>query len=121
MANKRELTCIICPLGCRIDVVTGEDGLIREISGNSCKRGAAYAKEECLDPKRIVTSTVRVKNSHLPVVPVKTGKPVPKALIMDCMREINRITAVAPVRTGDVLIRDILGTGADVVATGNAD
>jgi CxxC motif-containing protein len=121
MAYKREMTCIVCPLGCRISVVTGDDGLITEISGNKCKRGASYAEEECLDPKRTVTTTVRMKNGRMPVVPVKTSKPVPKALIMDCMKEINRICAVPPVRIGDVLIRDILGTGADVVAAGNAD
>ena len=114
----RELTCIVCPVGCRISAAMDENGEVTEIRGNSCPRGASYARAECTDPKRMVTSTVRMKDDGLPPVPVKTDIPVPKAMVMDCMREINRFRASAPVREGDVLIRNILGTGASVVAAG---
>jgi len=114
----RELTCIVCPVGCRISAVMDENGEITEIRGNSCPKGASYARTECTDPKRMVTSTVRMENDDLPPVPVKTDIPVPKDMVMDCMKEINRFRASAPVREGDVLIRNILGTGAGIVATG---
>ncbi len=119
MTGGSELTCIVCPLGCRICVTAGDDGSIKEITGNGCKRGAAYAEAEFVNPLRIVTSTVRVNNGSMPLVPVKTDRPVPKSSVMDCMKEINRTIATGPVKTGDVLIKNILNTGADVVATGN--
>ena len=121
MSHVSELTCIVCPLGCRISAVMDEKGSIKEITGNSCRRGEAYALAECTYPKRMVTSTVRMENDGLPPLPVKTDRPVPKALIMDCMKEINRFRASAPVMMGEVLIRNILGTGADIVAAGSTD
>jgi CxxC motif-containing protein len=119
MSRSKTLTCIVCPLGCRISVKTGDDGGIAEITGNSCKRGVAYAQDECTNPLRTITSTVRTAGSLSRVVPVKTDKPVPKALIMDCMREINKARVSLPVRIGDIIIKDLLGTGANVIATGN--
>ncbi len=121
MSNGKVLTCTVCPMGCRISVKTGSDGRIEEITGNSCKRGIAYAQAECTNPLRTITSTVRVEGGQARVVPVKTDKPVPKALIMDCMKEINRVRVSPPVMSGDIIIEDILRTGANVVATGNAE
>ncbi|NLK88372.1 MAG: DUF1667 domain-containing protein [Clostridiaceae bacterium] len=121
MSNCKVLTCIVCPIGCRISVETGDDGGIGKITGNSCKRGIAYAEAECTNPLRTITSTVRVEGSQIKVVPVKTDKPVPKALIMDCMKEINKLRVSPPVRSGDVIIEDLLKTGANVIATGNSE
>lgn len=117
MIEKRELTCIVCPLGCQITVAI-ENGEIADIKGYSCKRGELYAKAECTNPLRVLTSTVRVINGQLPLVPVKTDKPVPKAMVMDCMREINRIRIHTPVKAGDILLKNILNTGSDIIATG---
>jgi len=114
--EKRELTCINCPLGCAL-TVTLDGGEVVEVTGYTCPRGLNYAKKEVTAPARIVTSTVAVKGGALPVVPVKTASDIPKGLIFDCMSEINNVSAQAPVKQGDVLIRDVCGTGVDVIAT----
>lgn len=112
--KRRELTCIICPRGCRLSVELGED---ITVSGNLCPRGKNYAVSECTDPRRTVTSTVRTDSGDL--VAVRTSKPIPKDKVFECMRVINSITAKAPIRIGDVLATDIFG--ADIIATQNKD
>jgi len=136
-----EMICIRCPMGCHLKV-DENDGY--SVTGNTCARGAAYGYEEATAPTRTVTSTVRIffekpaalnnpSASHpdLPLVsyfhpdaeyiearlPVKTSAPVPKAKIMEVMEAINRVTVNAPVRIGDVLLKNVSGTGSDLVAT----
>lgn len=113
----RKITCIGCPLGCEINVKT-ESGKITEITGHTCRKGEEYARAEVTDPRRTLTTTMRLSGGGL--VPVKSNKPIKKALLPGCVKEINGRTAEAPVEIGDVLIRDILGTGADMVASGRA-
>ena len=115
---KRNLTCIVCPIGCQLSV-TLEDGVVTEVTGNTCPRGKQYAIDECTNPVRTVTSTVRTVGGG--VIPVKTDRPIPKELMFDCMKEINKAVATLPVRIGDVLIENVLGTGANVVITANMD
>lgn len=115
---KKELTCVACPLGCQITVeYDGEEVL--SVTGNTCKRGDAYARTEIVNPTRSLATTVKVENGVHPVVPVKSNKPVPKSMMFDLMKVINETTVKAPVKIGQVLIPDILGTGADIVATNN--
>lgn len=118
MMEKRSLVCTICPVGCQIEVCR-DGGKIQEVSGNHCKRGQEYAITECIRPVRTVTSTVTVVDGELPVAPVKTDKPIPKHLIPGCMQEINRCRVQAPVKIGDIIVRDVLGSGANIVITGN--
>jgi len=113
---KRSLTCIICPLGCKIEVELGE-GKTFDIKGNACDRGLSYAKEECTSPKRVLTTLVRVKGGKLPVTSVKTTKPIPKELVGEVQQLVSRITIEAPVEMGEPVLGDVMGTGADVVAT----
>ena len=112
---KHELTCIRCPIGCQLTVDV--DGENVSVTGNSCPRGAEYGKKEVTAPTRIVTSSVRVTGGVLQLVSVKTASDIPKEKIMEVMAEIRQCSAAAPVRTGDVLLRDVAGTGADIVAT----
>lgn len=116
MKSTRNLTCIICPRGCQM-TVTLVDGRVESVEGNFCKRGVAYANDECTNPKRTVTSTVRCENGS--VVAVKTESTVPKALIFKVMEEINSVTAKNTVRIGDVIIENVADTGVNVVATAN--
>lgn len=116
----RELTCIGCPLGCGLTVQKAEDGSMN-ISGNTCPRGADYARKELTDPRRIVTSTVRVRGGHLESVSVKTAADIPKGKIFDCMRELKMAELTAPVFIGDVVAENIAGTGVAVVATKNVE
>ena len=114
--KERELTCICCPLGCQITAVT-ENKTVVSVSGNHCPRGAKYAEAEILHPARIVTTTVPVTGGTQPRVSVKTKKEIPKEKIMDCIRQLKDVHADAPVEIGDVLLENVAGTGADIVAT----
>ena len=110
----KELTCIVCPRGCRLTI---DDNL--NVTGNSCPRGAQYAKDEMTNPKRMITSIVRVKNRENCVVSVKTSTSIPKGMIFQVMEEINKVGVNAPTKIGDVAIKDVLGTGADIIITKN--
>lgn len=118
MAQK-VITCIICPVGCDI-TVTGENDTIASMKGHQCKRGEGYARSEFIHPVRILTSIVRVEGAEVPLVPVRSKDSIPKGLLFQCMEEIQKVVISAPVRRYDVIIPDILGTGVDIVATGEA-
>ena len=111
----RELTCIVCPRGCQLKVELAADGKIENVEGFACPRGKQYAIDECTHPMRTVTSTVRATNGD--PVPVKTNRTIPKELIFDCMKEINRATVTLPVHIGNVVIANVLNTGADIIVT----
>ena len=115
----KELTCINCPLGCTVSV-TVEDGQITNITGNTCKRGEIYAKNELTNSVRTVTSTARVDGAKEYLVSVKTEQAVPKGKIMEVMKEINKAHISAPVKIGDCLIENVAGTGVRVIATSKA-
>ena len=120
--EKRELVCVSCPMGCPITVTLDDDGKVIDVTGNTCKRGDAYARTECTAPVRMLTSTVKVCNGKSAcVVPCKSANPIPKEKMMECMEVINKACVEAPVKIGDVLIKDILSTGVDVVATNDAE
>lgn len=118
MSEKKEFVCIRCPLGCNITVEL-EDQDIKSIAGNTCPRGADYVTKELTDPRRIVTSLVRVKGGELPVVSVKTAADIPKDKIMECITVLKDIELAAPVRMGDVVAENVCGTGVNIVATAN--
>ena len=110
----RELTCIICPRGCQL-TVTLEGGKVKEVKGNACPRGVAYAESECTNPMRTVTTTVRCEDGA--VVPVKTDRPIPKGKMFDVMREVNATVAKCDLKIGDIVIDGVAGTDANIVVT----
>ena len=118
--ETKQLNCINCPLGCPVTVEL-VDGEPVKVTGNTCVRGEIYAKKEVTHPTRIVTSTVKVEGGKRPVVAVKTRSDVPKDSIFTCMEAIDRVVVQAPVHIGDVLLRDICGTGVELVATQNCE
>lgn len=109
--------CIGCPLGCRLEVDEDEPGNIIEIRGFSCKRGKEYAAQEHVDPRRIVTTTVALRNGIWSRLPVKSSIPVPKAQVIAICHALARIEVYTPVHSGDVIVANILDSGADLVAT----
>ena len=115
----RTLICIGCPNGCLVTVDKNPDGSL-SITGNTCKKGEEYARNEVTAPNRTVTSIVRVSGGKNPVVSVKTKEEIPKEKIAACMEEINRTALKAPVSLGQIVIADVAGTGVDIVATGDA-
>ncbi|MFO7818916.1 MAG: DUF1667 domain-containing protein [Halanaerobacter sp.] len=117
MSERVEITCISCPMGCDVEIEVNDDDEIVNVEGNNCKAGVEYVKNEYHNPTRVLPTTARVKGGVLPLVPVKTNKPMPKPLLDDAMVEIAKVELDAPVELGDVVIEDILDTGVDIVAT----
>jgi CxxC motif-containing protein len=115
---RKNVTCIICPLGCRIRVVYSKDA-IQRIEDYQCEKGKDYAVQEIFNPVRTLTTTLMVMNGDLPLVSVRTSTPVPKQRTFDIMDELAGIEVDAPVVIGDILVEHVLGMDADIIATKN--
>ena len=116
--NTVNLICIGCPLGCPLTVeMEGKE--VKNVTGNTCPRGVAYAQKELTNPTRIVTSTVRVAGGKLAMVSVKTQSDIPKDKIFDCVKALKHVELTAPVKIGDVVVENVAGTGVNVIATKN--
>lgn len=112
---KQLITCISCPVGCRMEVVT-EDGNVVSITGNGCKRGEVYGRQESVAPQRMVTAVVPVEGRRMPLS-VKTKTPIPKKDIARCMMEIHALKLVPPIRMGQVVLENVCLSGVPVIAT----
>ena len=110
----RKLVCIVCPMGCRLEVSGAVDNL--KVTGGRCKKGIAYAHDEITNPVRMVCTTVKIEGGIHNVIPVKTDKPIPDKYKMDVVRAVNNIVLKSPVKIGDVVISDLFGTGVNVIA-----
>lgn len=108
----RELTCIVCPVGCHIKV---DDQI--QITGNRCPRGLQYAKIEITAPKRMLTTTVKTSFKSMPRLSVKTKEPIPKELIFEIMSDLNQVLVDKHVKIGDIIVSNIHDTGIDIIAT----
>ena len=116
MKNKHNYVCINCPLSCSLEL-TEENGEVLEVTGNECKVGVRYAEEEFKDPRRVVTTTILVRDGTLPVLPVRTTEAIPKRLVIDAVRVLAEVVVQAPVTEGQVIYPDIMNTGVDVIAS----
>ena len=87
------------------------------VTGNSCPRGAEYGRQEISDPRRSVTSTVLIEGAMYRRLPVRTDRTVPKADMDKVMDAIKQVRLSAPVKRGDVIIENVAGTGANLIAT----
>ena len=116
--NVSNYLCIGCPLGCRLEVEQDDktDEVV-EVRGWSCKKGDRYGRQEHVDPRRMVTTTVRIDGASLARLPVKTSDEVPKGLVTEVCRLLQGVSVQAPVCVGDIVLANIAGTGADIVAT----
>jgi len=112
----KELTCIVCPRGCRLRI---DDDM--NVTGNACPRGEKYAINELTNPTRTVTSSIRVSNRPYTLVSVKTDKPVPKDKMFAVMQEIDKLNVQAPVRIGQIVLANVLGTDSNIVITKDID
>lgn len=117
-AEIKKLTCINCPLGCSLSV-TVDGGKVISVEGNNCPKGEEYGRNEVANPKRVVTSSVYVLNGERNVVSVKTKEAIAKDKIFDCIEAMRELKVEAPVAIGDVIAKDIAGTGVALVATVN--
>ena len=113
--GSKEIRCIVCPTGCLVHVENVNGELI--IEGHSCKRGEDYAREEFISPKRILTTTMRVENGFLPLIPIRSDRPIPKDRLRDTLKEIAQTVADAPIKMGDILIENVLGLEINIIAS----
>lgn len=116
----RELTCINCPRGCTLTVEMNGNEVV-SVSGNYCPIGERYGREEVVAPKRVLTTSVLIHGAKERVVSVRTTAPIDKKILMQAMELVDRLEVEAPVRIGDVVIKNILGSDADVIITKNVD
>ncbi len=118
---EKKLVCIRCPKGCELKIILDKNENILEITGNSCKLGISYAKDEIKNPLRFVTSTVKVKDGIYPLCPVWTENPIPKSKIFALLSEIKKIEVKAPVKINQIILENFLGSGINIIATRNIE
>jgi len=114
--REQEIICIGCPLGCRVTVKADHSGSITDMTGNQCKEGKEYVTLEFRDPVRVLTATLLTEGTRR-LLSVRTDKPVYKSQLKEVMRAIAKVKITPPVKVGEVIIHNILGTGANLVAT----
>lgn len=117
------ITCVICPKGCSISVDwTEENGekKIVSVRGNSCKRGEVYASQEVVDPKRVLTSTVKLINNELSVLPIRSSSPIRKEKLFEAMDEIKKTVIDRDIKIGDVIIENIASTNVSMISCRDA-
>ena len=112
---EQTITCINCPVGCRMTVSLSDTGEFLSVTGNTCPRGAKYAQQGTL-PERMITAVIPVAGSETPLS-VKTASPVPKKLISSVIDELARVQVSLPVTIGQIVLPDVLNTGVDIIAT----
>ena len=117
MAKEAMIICVGCPLGCEIKLTLNNNNEVTGVDGTKCKEGKEYALEEFTSPVRTLTATVITRSSVQPLLPVRTNKPILKMLLPQGMTVIAKTTVAPPVKMGDIVIPNILGTGVDVVAS----
>ena len=113
--DSKDIRCIVCPTGCLVHVENISGELI--IEGHSCKRGEEYAREEFVAPKRILTTTIRVDNGFLPLIPVRSDKPLPKERLQEALKQIALTKIKAPIKMGDILLKEVLGLEVNIIAS----
>jgi len=110
------IRCIVCPTGCEIQAKKDESGKIT-FEGYTCNRGLEYAEQEFYEPKRILTTTIRVENGFLPLIPVRTDIPILKDKLKEALSEIAKTQVKAPIKMGDILIANVLDSGSNIIAS----
>ncbi|MBC8569620.1 DUF1667 domain-containing protein [Zongyangia hominis] len=110
----KELICIVCPKGCHLRV-DEENGYA--VTGHSCPKGQDYGYKELTNPTRVITSTVKIDGGIHRRLPVKTNRDIPKGKIFDVVKALDAVEVSSPIQVGDVIVKNILDTGADIVAT----
>ena len=116
MSDEQEITCIVCPIGCKIRVrVDGKR--FQVVEGSKCKRGVDYARHEALDPRRVLTTSMLVEDGEWPLVSVRSSQPIPKEKLFDVLQEIKTTIVKAPIKRGQVIIQNVGKTSSNMVAT----
>ena len=115
--RKIEMACITCPMSCHLVVELDEAGGVLSVTGNTCKRGENYARNELTHPMRMLTSTVKINNAMYPRLPVILSGEIPKDRIFDVMKAINTVSVCAPIGINDIIVENVCGLGVNVIAS----
>jgi CxxC motif-containing protein len=113
-----EIICIVCPLACRVSVAADDERHILEVDGFQCKKGKEYAVAEYRSPMRVLTTTVIATKSRHALLPVRTNRVIPRGKLINCMNYLAKIKVKPPLKAGDVIVRNILNLGSDIIAVG---
>ncbi|MBY9017481.1 MAG: DUF1667 domain-containing protein [Candidatus Lokiarchaeota archaeon] len=116
ISTVKVIRCIVCPTGCEIKAIKDPNNEIT-FEGYTCERGLDYAKQEFYEPKRILTTTIRVENGFIPLIPVRTDKPILKDKLNEVLMIIAQTVVNAPIKMGDILINDVLNSGVNIIAS----
>jgi CxxC motif-containing protein len=116
VTSEKEITCIVCPIGCKISV-RNEGKRLAVLKGNKCKKGIEYARNEVFDPRRMLTSSVLVEGGEWRLVSVKSTNPIPKDKIFSVLKELHKTTIRAPVKSQQLILKNVANTGIDIIAT----
>lgn len=114
--KKKHFTCVTCPIGCEIEVELRDSDVVSMV-GNKCAKGKEFVLQELEEPMRVLTTTIRIRGAKWTMLPVRTDEPIPKRLLFELVKELANIEVQAPVTMSDVIVADIAGTGANIVAT----
>ncbi|MFH1100999.1 MAG: DUF1667 domain-containing protein [Methanobacteriota archaeon] len=118
MTHEQEITCIVCPIGCKIKIQrTTNEKTVEILPGNKCKKGIEYVKTEVCDPRRVLTTSILVKNGEWPLLSVKTSQPLPKDKIFTVLHLLQKTSVPAPIKKGQIIIRNIANTKIHIIAT----
>lgn len=121
-----QFNCTTCPSECllTVEVERDADGAVlemRSVTGNSCPRGDKFAHQELTCPMRVLTTTVAVSGGNEALLPVRTAEAIPLALHVQAMDLIRGLIIEAPIRMGDTVLKDLLNTGIDLIASMDID
>ncbi len=115
--NTIKKTCICCPMGCELTIKKDNNApLGYSVKGYNCRRGKEYGIKEMTDPNRVITGTIKIKNSHISRLPVKTSGPIPNDKINECLNLLNSIEVSAPIKRGEIVYKNILNINIDLIA-----
>lgn len=112
---EKTLICVVCPRGCTLTVKDDDSSL--NVSGNFCIRGKQYAHDELINPKRKVATTMAIKSSKFARLPVTTSQPIAKNLVFKVIEICRTMSINTPVRCGDILVENVLGTNVNIIAS----
>ncbi len=104
----KTITCILCPNSCEID---------EELKGGKCEKGAEYAKAEMTKPTRVLTSSVKAAGRASQLVSVRTTKPISKEKLKEGARSLRELVVSPPIYQGDLICKDFIENGVDLIAT----
>lgn len=118
---EKEIICISCPIGCHLNVSWDENSKLEKqsikVEENKCSRGENYGREEIMAPKRVITATCSIDSVHMQRIPVKSTDALLKEYMTELIGDIYKLNIKAPVKTGDIVIKNFKNTGIDIVTT----